>query len=84
MVVRSMASDRLAKLAAQIAAVRELITTHPEDDSVREAYGELCDLHRGDTEALALLRPLGDDIRRLESEGVLPSALVARSPRRKS
>jgi hypothetical protein len=79
-----MAPDRLATLAARIAAVRELVVTHPEDDSVREAYGELCDLHRGDAEALALLKPLGDDIRRLEAEGVLPSALVARSPRRKS
>ena len=36
-----------------------------------------------DDEALAIIRPLGDEIRRLERDGTLPSTLVARSERRK-
>ena len=56
----------------------------PDDDSVRERYGELLDQHREHPERLATLRLIGDEIRRLEEAGVLPSALVVRSPRRRA
>lgn len=65
-----------------IAVVRALIAAPPDGDAVREAYGELVDRHRGDPDQLAMLRPLGEEIRRLEADGTLPSALVARSERR--
>jgi hypothetical protein len=48
---------------------------------VRELYGELVDRYRDDPASLAQLRPLGDEIRKLEAEGRLPSTLVVRSPR---
>jgi hypothetical protein len=66
----------------RIAVVRAVIAAPPDADAVREAYGELVDRYRGDPDRLARLRPLGDEIRRLEAEGTLPSALVARSDRR--
>lgn len=65
-----------------IAVVRAVIAAPPDGDAVREAYGELVDRYREDPARLARLRPLGDEIRRLEAEGTLPSALVARSDRR--
>jgi len=65
----------------RIAVLRSLIASPPDDDAVRELYGELVDRYRDDPTRLAQLRPLGDEIRRLESEGVLASTLVARSPR---
>ena len=66
----------------RIAAVRAVIAAPPDGDAVREAYGELVDRYRDDPARLARLRPLGDEIRRREADGTLPSALVARSDRR--
>ena len=66
-----------------ICVIRSLIADPPDGDAVREAYGELVDRHREDPTRLAQLRALGDEIRKLEADGVLPSAMVARSDRRK-
>lgn len=66
----------------RIAALRAVIAAPPDGDAVREAYGELVDRYRDDPARLATLRPLGDEIRRLEADGTLPRALVARSDRR--
>lgn len=66
----------------RIAVVRGVIAAPPDGDAVREAYGELVDRYRAEPERLAQLRALGDEIRRLEAEGALPSTLVARSDRR--
>lgn len=68
-------------LDQDLAALRALLASPPEDDSIRELYGELVDRYRDDAGSLARLRPLGDEIRRLEAEGRLPSTLVVRSPR---
>ena len=68
-------------LEQDLAALRALLASPPDDDSVRELYGELVDRYREDAAALAQLRPLGDEIRHLEAEGRLPSTLVVRSPR---
>ena len=70
-------------LEQDLAALRALLDAPPEDDSVRELYGELVDRYRDDPASLAQLRPLGDEIRRLEADGRLPSTLVVRSERRK-
>lgn len=70
-------------LAWRIAVLQNLIAHPPDDDAVRELYGELCDRYRDDATALQILRPLGEEIRRLEAEGTLPSTLVARSDRRR-
>ncbi len=67
----------------RITVVRSVIAAPPDGDAVRELYGELVDRYRDDPAGLAALRPIGDEIRRLESEGSLPSSLVARSERRK-
>lgn len=67
----------------RIAVVRAVIADPPDGDAVREVYGELIDRYRGEPARLAQLRALGDEIHRLETEGALPSALVARSDRRK-
>lgn len=67
----------------RIAVVRAVIADPPDGDAVREAYGELVDRYRDDPARLAILRPLGDEIRRLEADGTLPRALVARSDRRR-
>ena len=66
----------------RIAVVRAVIAAPPDGDAVREAYGELVDRYREDPARLARLRPLGEEIRRLEADGTLPSALVVRSERR--
>jgi hypothetical protein len=66
----------------RIAVMRALIVAPPDSDAVREAYGELVDRYRDDKASLAVIRPIGDEIRRKESEGTLPSAMVARSNRR--
>lgn len=67
----------------RVAVVRSVIAAPPDGDAVRELYGELVDRYRDDPARLALLRPIGDEIRRREAEGSLPSAMVARSDRRK-
>lgn len=66
----------------RIAVIRALISNPPDGDAVREAYGELVDAYREDKAALATIKPLGDEIRRRESDGSLASVLVARSNRR--
>jgi hypothetical protein len=71
------------ELRWRIAVVRAAIAAPPDGDAVRELYGELVDRYRDDAASLARIRPLGDEIRRLEQDGTLPSALVARSDRRK-
>jgi hypothetical protein len=80
--------DRLAQevngetaLRWRIAVIRALIAAPPDGDAVREAYGELVDRYRDDAKALATIKPIGDEIRRRESEGTLASAMVARTPR---
>ena len=67
----------------RIAVVRGAIADPPDGDTVRELYGELVDRYRDDAAALARIKPLGDEIRKLEASGSLPSTLVARSDRRK-
>jgi hypothetical protein len=67
----------------RLAVVRAVIVEPPDDDAVREAYGELVDRYRDDPAAMVRVREIGDDIRRLEAEGKLPSTLVLRSERRK-
>jgi hypothetical protein len=69
-------------LVAAIDELRAALATPPDDDSIRERYGELVDRHRADAAAMELLRPLGDEIRALEQAGVLPSSLVVRAPRK--
>jgi hypothetical protein len=67
----------------RIAVVRALMADPPDGDAVREAYGEMVDRYRDDAPALAIVKPLGDEIRKLEAAGALPSTLVARSERRR-
>ena len=66
----------------RVVVVRAVMASPPDSDAVRELYGEIVDRYRDDAKRLAALRPLGDEIRRLEAEGTLPSVLVARSDRR--
>jgi len=66
----------------RVLVLRSVIAEPPDGDAVREVYGEIVDRYRADPKRLAELRPLGDEIRRLEANGALPSALVARSDRR--
>lgn len=67
----------------RMVVVRAAIADPPDGDAVRELYGELVDRYRHDAASLALIRPLGDQIRKLEGDGRLASTLVARSDRRK-
>lgn len=62
--------------------MRTVISAPPDGDAVRELYGEIVDRYRDDPKRMAALRPLGDEIRKLEADGTLPSVLVARSDRR--
>jgi hypothetical protein len=66
----------------RIAVVRAVIAAPPDGDAMRELYGELVDRYRDQPGRLAALKPLGDEIRRLEAEGTLARSLVARSDRR--
>jgi hypothetical protein len=66
----------------RVVVVRAIMAAPPDSDAVREIYGEMVDRYRDDAKKLAALRPLGDEIRRLEADGTLPSAMVARSDRR--
>lgn len=68
----------------RIAVLRSLMASPPDDDAVRELYGELVDRYRDDPKSLARVKPLGDEIRKRESEGSLPSTMVVRSNRRKT
>jgi hypothetical protein len=67
----------------EIVELRLALLAPPDDDSIRERYGALVDRHRDDAALMALLRPLGDEIRAAEAAGTLPSSLVVRSPRRR-
>jgi hypothetical protein len=68
----------------RMGVVKALMASPPDPDAVREAYGELVDRYRDDAAALAQIKPLGDQIKRRESDGSLPSTMVARSSRRKT
>jgi hypothetical protein len=66
----------------QLAHLRAVLDQVPDDDEwVRERYSELLDAYRDQPDRLVRLYPIGDQIRRLESEGALPRAIVLRSPR---
>ena len=85
------AGDKLADeiggelaLRWRMGVVKALMVAPPDPDAVREAYGELVDRYRDDEAALAMIKPLGDEIRKRESDGSLPSTLVVRSNRRKT
>ena len=85
------AGDRLAEevggdlgLRWRMGVVKALMASPPDPDAVREAYGELVDRYRDDAAALAQIKPLGDEIKRRESDGSLPSTMVVRSSRRKT
>jgi len=67
----------------RLAVLRAAIEDPPDGDAVRELYGELVDRYRDDAVGLAKIKPLGDEIRKLEAAGELPSTMVARSDRRK-
>jgi hypothetical protein len=75
-------SDADTVLRWRIAVLRAVMSAPPDDDAVRELYGELVDRYRDQPARLAALRPLSDEIRRLEADGTLPRTLVARSDRR--
>jgi len=66
----------------ELVVLRAYMASPPDADAVRELYGELVDRHRDEPERLAALRPLGDEIRKREADGSLPSTMVARSDRR--
>jgi hypothetical protein len=66
----------------RVAVLRAAIANPPDGDAVRELYGELVDRYRDDATSLAQIKPLGDEIRKLEAAGELPSTMVARSDRR--
>jgi hypothetical protein len=70
-------------LAWRVGVLRAVMAHPSDDDAVRELYGELCDRYRDEPEGLKALKPLGEEIRKLEAEGTLPSTLVARSERRR-
>lgn len=67
----------------RLCVLRAAIADPPDGDTVRELYGELVDRYRDDAAGLAVIKPLGDEIRKLEAAGELPSTMVARSDRRK-
>ena len=74
---------RLSEVHERCDELRRLMAAPPDDDAVRELYCELVDRFRDDPDALAIIKPIGDEIRKLEAAGALPSTLVARSERRK-
>jgi hypothetical protein len=67
------------ELRWRIAVVRSVMAVPPDPDSVREIYGELVDRYRDEPDRLAEIKSLGEEIRKLEAEGSLPSTLVVRS-----
>jgi hypothetical protein len=76
-------SDGDAALRWRIAVLRAVMAAPPDGDAVRELYGELVDRYRDQPARLAALRPIGDEIHRLEADGTLARSLVARSDRRR-
>lgn len=81
----ALAAELKGELALRwrLIVVRAAIADPTDGDIVRELYGELVDRYRGDPVSLAQIRPLGDQIHKLEVDGKLASTLVARSDRRK-
>lgn len=71
-----------AVLRWRVAVLRAVIAAPPDGDAVRELYGELVDRYRDQPAQLAVLRPLGEEIHRLEAKGTLARSLVVRSDRR--
>jgi hypothetical protein len=67
----------------RVLVLRALMADPPDGDAVREAYGELVDRYRDDAASLKAIKPIGDEIRKLEAAGKLPSTMVARSDRRR-
>lgn len=67
--------------AWRVLHLQYLIDHPPDDDSVRETYGELLDFYRNEPQQVATLRRIGQRIRFLEDSGALPSVLVLRAPR---
>ncbi len=67
----------------RLVVVRAAISDPPDGDAVRELYGELVDRYRDDAASLALIKPIGEQIKKLEAAGDLASTMVARSDRRK-
>jgi hypothetical protein len=66
----------------QLAELRAVLDHVPDDDEwARERYSALLDAYRDQPERLVRLYPIGEEIRRLESEGTLPRAIVLRTPR---
>jgi hypothetical protein len=66
----------------QLIMLRYLIEHPPDDDEVRELYGELLDTHRNVPSRVQSLRTIGERIRFLEDSGALPAVLIARNPRK--
>ncbi len=77
-------SEDLAFRAAVCALAHVL--AHPgdyPDETARERHSALCEAHAADPARLAVLRPLGERLRALEADGILPAAMVVRSRRRR-
>lgn len=74
--------DADTALRWRLAVLRAVMSAPPDGDAVRELYGELVDRYRDQPARLAALRPIHDEIRRLEADGTLARSLVARSDRR--
>ena len=86
-----MSGDKLAievegelGLRWRLAVLRAALDAPPDGDAVRELYGELVDRYRDDPKCLAIVKPIGDEIRRRETDGSLPSTMVVRSNRHRS
>lgn len=67
----------------RLMVLRAVMASPPDGDAVRELYGEIVDRYRKEPKRLEALKPIGEEIRRLEAAGTLPSAMVARSERRR-
>lgn len=67
------------ELRWRVAVLRSLMANPPDGDAVRELYGELVDRFRDDAARLKVVRGLGDEIKKLERAGTLPSTMVART-----
>jgi hypothetical protein len=67
----------------RLMVLRTVMASPPDGDAVRELYGEMVDRYRNDAKRLAALKPIGVEIRKLETDGTLPSAMVVRSERRR-
>ena len=89
-IVRRTATSLAKKLDGELAfrwqlvELRAALAASPprvDDDWIHERYSELVDKHRDHALHMSGLRVVGDEIRRLEREGILPAAMVLRAPR---